>query len=344
MTLMQLDGDAGVLVRAGNIQVTLAVEPSGVPVELLALEAGGTPLRTARRTVRDVVVERPRRAAILRVAHPGATFPDGTHVGLVLTIESPGDPDVVRVPPVFVSGLATRDVIRIEPEGDLLRIRPGASGGAGTRRLSPLGAAAVAETHRLAGGAIVPVSGLRVVLDPSASMRRFAHPDELGAVLEVLTGFREAVAGAGTPFEAAWWSDPPRVVPTTEPAALGEMALAALEDVPVSVGFRSAGAAGAGMTIVVTDAVPPDALVAAGLAERAGSGPWCVVVLGASPGQVRAGATGPSPNVVPSGPGPVVVPVAAAPPGVGGLRAVFVGGGHGPLLHALLAAMREGAR
>lgn len=322
MTLMQLDGAAGVLVRAGNIQVALAVEPVGAAVAFAALETTGAALRTAHRTARDIVVERPRNEAVLRATAPdGGTFPDGTRMGLVLTVDVPGDADVVRVPPVDVSGLAARDLIRLLPDGDRLRILPGAAGVGDTRRLTPLGSVAVAETRRLAAGSVDPVPALRVAIDPSASMRHLAGPDDLGAVLEVLTGVREAIGAPDARFEIVVWADAPRVVPDEDPAALAQMALAALADTPPTIGFRSAGVAGPGLTIMITDAVPADV--------ESLTGAVCLLVLGGDP------------SVTPVRPGVAVVALPVPFDGTG-MRAALTGGALPGLVHGLLAPLRTG--
>ncbi|WP_432558928.1 hypothetical protein [Granulicoccus sp. GXG6511] len=191
------------------------------------------------------------------------TFPSATVIALSAAIEMHRDQDPERavMQGVDLSGLAERELLRIEPHGDRLRLI--ALGVVIDAPLPPLAAKARDAARELLGVERVPAadaSALVIRVDGSASMRPLVLDGSVGAALEVLVGVSRVTA-ADLPVTAEAGSPDPREVAGESVGALPREVHEVLGSMPLTTGFRSAGRVRSGDRVtlcVVSDSVPAD--------------------------------------------------------------------------------------
>lgn len=195
------------------------------------------------------------------------TFPSGTVVSLSAAIEVHGDVDPERavMQGVDLSGLAQRELLRVEPAGAEVRLT--ALGVVVDAPLPPLAAKARDLARELLG--VERVTGedatdLVIRVDASASMRPLVADGSVGAVLEVLAGVSR-VTSAERSVTAEIGSTELRPVSAESVAELPRAVHDALTELPLLTGFRTSGpdarprpAPGRTTLCVVSDGVPAD--------------------------------------------------------------------------------------
>lgn len=197
----------------------------------------------------------------------GAHFPSGTVVALSAAIELHGDLDPERavMQGVDLSGLAQRELLRVEPAGSEIKLT--AMGVVADTPLPPLAANARDAARELLGVERVPAgdaSALRIAVDASASMRPLVTDGSVGAALELIIGVSR-VTSAEHDVVAELGTDRPQPVTAGSVAELPRAVHDALAGLPLRTGFRTAGSrSGLGgygtrtSLCVVSDGVPAD--------------------------------------------------------------------------------------
>lgn len=247
--------------------ITLRVQGRGQGDIRLEARRDGAPDPTAMSPMPEMLVL-PRVTApveIRVIPTRERTFPSSTVIALSAAVEVHGDPDPERavMQGVDLSGLAERELLRIEPLGGAVRLT--ALGVVVDAPLPPLAARARDLARELLGVERVPAgdaSALTIRVDASASMRPLIADGSVGAALEVLVGVSR-VTSADSEVSAEIASTGPRAVRAESVAALPHAVHHALGELPLLTGFRSAGhdrTDGAGRTTlcVVSDGVPAD--------------------------------------------------------------------------------------
>lgn len=192
-----------------------------------------------------------------------STFPSGTVVALSAAIELHGDLDPERavMQGIDLSGLARRELLRVESAGDQLKLT--AMGVIVDSPLPPLAARARDVARELLGVERVPAAeaiGLRMRVDASASMRPLVTEGAVGAALEVLVGVSR-VTSHDHPVSAELGTDRAAVVTSDSVGDLPRAVHEALGQLPLRTGFRSRGSGNQGAQTalcVVSDGVPAD--------------------------------------------------------------------------------------
>lgn len=195
---------------------------------------------------------------VVRVEPAGTDrFSPGTVLDITVAPESRAevDPDQATVSGVDVSGLAGRDLLRLEPHSG--RVRVTALGIRVDTPLPPL-AAAIRDSARgilrVEALADRDAVGVQVLVDGSASSRGLAETGDLTAALEILLGLSRVICGDHQ-FTATVGTTRHTPVPqepvTTVPEAVTDAVLGA----PLRTGFRPPTSAPAGtVQVVVSDA------------------------------------------------------------------------------------------
>ncbi|MDO5682626.1 MAG: hypothetical protein Q4G46_07350 [Propionibacteriaceae bacterium] len=191
------------------------------------------------------------------------TFPSGTVVALSAGIEvhRDADPERAVMQGIDLSGLAERELLRIEPVSGQLRLT--ALGVIVDAPLPPLAAKARDLAREILGVERVPAaeaSNLILRVDGSASMRKLVADGSVGAALEVLVGISR-VTSADHEVTAEVGSPNPVPIRSDSIADLPRAVQDALTAAPLLTGFRSADhVRGVGRTTlcVISDSVPAD--------------------------------------------------------------------------------------
>lgn len=259
-----LEGGSSALLPAKPL--TLRVQGAGQgDVRLEALRNGAPDPHAISPMAGMLVLPRVTEPVEVRVVPAReANFPSGTVVALSAAIELHGDLDPERavMQGIDLSGLARRELVRVESAGDQLKLT--AMGVIVDSPLPPLAARARDVARELLGVERVPAAdatGLRIRVDGSASMRPLLAEGAVGAAVEVLVGVSR-VTSAELPVTAELGTD--RAIPVSADS-VGELPLAvheALGRLPLRTGFGSRdapGGEGAPTTLcVVSDGVPAD--------------------------------------------------------------------------------------
>lgn len=195
-------------------------------------------------------ISRPGMLVLPRVAAPveirvvptsERTFGSGTVVALSAATELRGetDPERALMNGVDLSGLAQRELLRVEPMGAELKLT--ALGVVEDAPLPPLAARARDVARELLGMERVPSTvarPLEVIVDASASMRALALEGAVGAALELVAGVSRVTA-ADDPLTVAVATDRPTPVTADSLVELPRAVHEAVLDTPLATGFRS---------------------------------------------------------------------------------------------------------
>lgn len=253
-------------VLEGGAHALLAAQPQTIRVR------GGAISVRARRhdgsTAPDVltpgggilVVPQLSEPLIVRVEPVSAAqFPTGTVLDVSVAPESrrDADPDQATVSGVDVSGLAGRDLLRLEPVAGRIQVTA-----LGIRVDTPL--PPVAEAVRDMARSVLHVEsvpeaatvGLQVLVDASASTRLLAEAGEVTAALEVILGVSRVVTG-DRQISVALGTTTYRGVPVSDVATLPETVTDALLNEPLRAGFRPVVTASSSDVVLVVSDAPP---------------------------------------------------------------------------------------
>ncbi|OYO18095.1 hypothetical protein CGZ93_16195 [Enemella dayhoffiae] len=267
--------------------------PGSTPVRLLGFR-DGQPDHSAITPMPGMLVL-PRvdgPIEVRAVPDSGRTFGSGTVASLSAAIELHGDPDPERavIPSVDLSGLAQRDLVRVERVGNELVLT--AMGVVHDTPLPPLAARARDLAREILGLERIPddqARALQVVVDGSASMRPLVGEGSVAAVVEVLVGLSRVTAGERE-LTAQVASDRARPVQVGSVEELPRAVHDLLTDGPMATGFRIP-AADSGAEVarcVVSDGVPAGFGVPDRNAEGEGAEPMLVLLAARSAREVLA--------------------------------------------------------
>lgn len=190
-----------------------------------------------------------------------ANFPAGCRVTIVLEAGA----YEVEVAGVDVAGLPGRDVLALGVEGGQLVVRALLEAGAAAQPLTPLGESVRVAVIDAVGAQRVPAGAAfdaGIVVDGSASFRRFLASGALARVLEVMTGLL-SVTSVGRSVGVSVSGVPARSQTAVDPAAAAAQVLTMLDEAPLVVGSRLDDPALYSEDIVsyvITDAEPPERL------------------------------------------------------------------------------------
>jgi len=314
MPTFMLQGSTAVNFPARAITVSVRAEGT-TAVRLVALSGGSELVGTVAPRPDLLIIPAVADQVVVRLLPIGATrFDESTvvHVSASVPGDDPGaEASRAVLDPVSLAGLDARDVLILDADAGLIRIR-------GVRvaaklRLSALGMTARVATRELLGvESVDDISALdvRVAIDESASFRTRVLDRNLADVLDMFAGILAVIApdrrvGGATVGEGVH----PVTVAGLE--SLSETLVQALADRRPSSGFRSGhrdlrgfSPDGNAMTYVITDAVPAD-VADLERADRIPGEARHLVVLGEdSAWQVQVPPTSPSTliPIVPGGP------------------------------------------
>lgn len=237
--------------------------PAGQPVprvEALAAGTGGASVHQPSGTP-GLLALSVAEPTTIRV-RPVAAGPFGAGSVFTLHVQTEGaDASSVALQGIDASGLLQRDLVVLEPRGEVVAVRAVAE----TRDVSLPATADAARMRARAhlGVPRLPESAaveLAVVVDVSASMTPFAAGGELEQALELLLGVSQVVAGPGAPAASCCGRRLRPVLGGAPETWAAAVTRAAAEQRPV-VGFRSRAiprGGERGVTFVLTDDLPAD--------------------------------------------------------------------------------------
>lgn len=254
--------DANQVLRLPKTPLTITVSSTGGAAHIEVV--GGAPLEGLIRPAGHLVVVPGVNERTVVLVRPGSGDRFPTPTTLALTVEAragvSADPERVQLNAADVSGLATHEVLVLEPTAHHVEVRLVTK--VEDEVLPGLAQSARAAGRTLLGSDLAPDAERRAVavaLDPSASMRLVPEPT-LRAVLDVLVGVSRLI---GPSTFGLFGHDP--VASGTTPSDVPELVRATLSSAPRTVGVRWAdGAAwrqltrGRALVYLVTDAVPAD--------------------------------------------------------------------------------------
>lgn len=213
------------------------------------------------------------------------TFPSGTVVALSAAIELHGDVDPERavMHGVDLSGLAQRELLRVEPAGAELRLT--ALGVVVDTPLPPLATRARDLAREILGVERVPLgeaTALQISVDASASMRPLIAEGSIGAAMEVILGVSR-VTSSDQAVAVRIGAEQAKDISAESIAQLPRAVHDALLETPLLTGFRCGVAPGGSAAVgsdvagtaspgarttlcVVSDGVPADLPAADGVA------------------------------------------------------------------------------
>lgn len=225
-----------------------------------------------------LVLPRVTASTEVRVVPAGTrTFGSGTVVALSAAIElhADADPERAVLHGVDLSGLAERELLRVDPAGAEIRLT--ALGVVADTPLPPLAARARDLARELLGVERLPAAeatDLHISVDASASMRALVVDGSVAAAADVVIGVSR-VTSTDRQVSAAVGSERSWIVESESVAGLPRAVHDALAQAPLLTGFRCRGgwfpSADATRTTlcVVSDGVPanlPQSTAAAGVA------------------------------------------------------------------------------
>lgn len=206
--------------------------------------------------------------SVVRLVPPAGVdlFGPGTVVSVTVDSWESRDSRVV-LNGVDVSGLRSFDLVEVEPAGTNLRLTAVGTADETQRPdvpLHPLAQLARDAARQVLGvPQVEPDAAVDVtaVIDISASMRHNISAGEVLATLQLLTGLAGVIAPARR-FRVALRGARNQWLPDSPPADLAAAAQSALEQAPLSSGFRSssipAEQGARSLTFLITDGVPAD--------------------------------------------------------------------------------------
>lgn len=252
-------------VLEGGAHALLAPQPQtirirGVAVAVRARRDDGSEAAQVLRPGSGIlVVPQLPEALVVRVEPIGTEqFPPGTVLDVSVAPESrrDPDPDQATVSGVDVSGLAGRDLLRLEPVAGRIQVTA-----LGIRVDTPL--PPVAETVRDAARSLLHVEsvpeahtvGLSVLVDASSSTRALAETGEIASALDIVLGISRVVSG-NRELTAAIGTTTHRSVSVADVTTLSATVTDAILGAPLRAGFRATAATASkdDILIVISDA------------------------------------------------------------------------------------------
>jgi len=284
MPTYMLHQDDRVRIRSRTLHLSARQARTNRPVRLCT-EVDGLPDRPYHESPELTVLPAPARSMLVQVLpDPDAgVFPDATTVTLRLWTEvSPGsreEADEVVVNAVDVSGLVSRELVLLTPDGPWLTVSAvnvvadDPVDGFAARVRS--GARAVLGRDELAAPDRVD---LLVGVDVSASMRPAVSDGSVAALVDAVVGLSYVVGQPGR-VRAGLLGRRPSWLPELPGRELSAAVVAEIARAGLECGFRTSAVPPAvtvgtdrpAMMFLVTDAVPPDAGVLAEAAARDGT-------------------------------------------------------------------------
>lgn len=268
MPTFMLDGGGEVELGRRPLTISLATEPPGLPVHLEAV-SGGEPLTDVVRPRPDILILRDVQDVVTVRALPAGSnqFPAHATLHVDVSVGEPANPDPERAVclPLDVAGLGLADILIIEPDERVLRVR--------AARVFPLptdlgtlgNAARVAATRALGLQSVDDAEArtVTVAVDGSASMRPFVDDGSVATVVGILEGIAQVIAPGRPVLGAVVGLE--RKPLAAQPGALGDAVTRQLRTGVPSTGFRASSCLPGGVrpdqataTYIVTDSVPPD--------------------------------------------------------------------------------------